>query len=330
MLVANVVHFAQPGGDCLVVFAQLGQHVRRLDIVGFVVEDTPGARDVADRTQRGAAELADALGDRVGLRAELVGLRVEHAVVCAQVRPAHAPVETFRLYVEREHVGQHAVHRGGSVLRGGRLEVDRHQPRRSWAGLRNARVDRRFAGLVPGFFIVVPFRCTHRADDDRAHGQSRLSGQGRGILGRTMLHCRLIGSGHLNSSRKVTPALDLASSVAMGCSQGGTCRSGLPARGAIRCRRQPSFAYDTSGSTDPGAMTPSACTPTLSSHSIFFVQRESLRAAVKAPDDAWNAAPPCRRSVRHRSPSRSRRVPPCTCTCGYTASWRRSAMRSGS
>ena len=64
MLVADVMNFAQPGGDRLVVFAQLGPNVRRLDIVGIVVEDTLGARDVADRTQRGAAELANAFGDR--------------------------------------------------------------------------------------------------------------------------------------------------------------------------------------------------------------------------------------------------------------------------
>ena len=64
MLVAHVVHFKQPGGDRLVVFAQLGQPVHRLDTVGIVVEDTLGARDVADRTQRGAAELANAFGDR--------------------------------------------------------------------------------------------------------------------------------------------------------------------------------------------------------------------------------------------------------------------------
>ena len=64
MLVADVVHFTQPGGHRLVVFAQFAQHVRRLDIVGIVVEDTLGPRDVADRTQRGTTELANALGDR--------------------------------------------------------------------------------------------------------------------------------------------------------------------------------------------------------------------------------------------------------------------------
>ena len=59
-----------------------------VDEVGVVVVDALQARDVADRAERGAADLAHALGDVVGHGEDLVGLLVEQQVVVAEVRPA--------------------------------------------------------------------------------------------------------------------------------------------------------------------------------------------------------------------------------------------------
>ena len=42
------MRLAQAGGERLVVLAQLGQHVQRLDVVGIVVQHALRARDVAD------------------------------------------------------------------------------------------------------------------------------------------------------------------------------------------------------------------------------------------------------------------------------------------
>jgi hypothetical protein len=85
-------------------------------------------RDVADGAQRGAADLAHALGDVVRGRQDLLGLLVEHLVVVAEVRPRHVPVEVLGLEIEREHVGQQRRERarqiGGGVggQGGGRIQ----------------------------------------------------------------------------------------------------------------------------------------------------------------------------------------------------------------
>src|SRR6185437_826655 len=49
MLVAEAVRFSQARGELLVVSAQFGQHVQRLDVLGIVVQYALRARDVADR-----------------------------------------------------------------------------------------------------------------------------------------------------------------------------------------------------------------------------------------------------------------------------------------
>src|SRR6202007_2557272 len=59
-LVAHVVRLAQPGGQRLVVFAQLGEHVGGLDILRIVIADALHAGDMTDRAQRRAADLANA------------------------------------------------------------------------------------------------------------------------------------------------------------------------------------------------------------------------------------------------------------------------------
>src|SRR5579871_2774942 len=39
MLIAHIVHLAQSGGERLVVLAQLGEHVERIDILGIVIRN---------------------------------------------------------------------------------------------------------------------------------------------------------------------------------------------------------------------------------------------------------------------------------------------------
>src|SRR5215469_18202549 len=86
VLVANRVGFAQARRQLLVVVAQFGKHIQRRDEVGVVVQHTLQAGDVADRAQRGAADLAHALGDVVGGRENLLALLVEEEMVVAEVR----------------------------------------------------------------------------------------------------------------------------------------------------------------------------------------------------------------------------------------------------
>src|SRR5882757_8870123 len=100
-----------------VVVAQLGQHVQRRDIVRVVVEHALLARDLADGAQRGAADLAHALGDVVGRGKNLLGLLVEQQVVIPEMRPRHMPVEVLRLDVQGEKIGQQRGQRGRKVAR---------------------------------------------------------------------------------------------------------------------------------------------------------------------------------------------------------------------
>ena len=109
---------AHGGDQRLVVGAQLGQHVERIDIVGVVVGDALQPGDVADRMQRGAADLAHPLGDIVGDGEDLVGLLVEHQMIVAEMRSADVPVEVLGLQIKREHIGEQRVERAGDIAAG--------------------------------------------------------------------------------------------------------------------------------------------------------------------------------------------------------------------
>jgi hypothetical protein len=50
VLVTNIVCLAQPGGERLIVLAQLGQHVQRLDVVRVVIQNALEPGDVADKS----------------------------------------------------------------------------------------------------------------------------------------------------------------------------------------------------------------------------------------------------------------------------------------
>ena len=87
-----------------------------VDVFGVVVRDTLQVRDLADGADRGAADLAHALGNGVGHGEDLIAVLVEQQMVIAEMRPAHVPVEILRLEVQREHVGQQRVERARNIF----------------------------------------------------------------------------------------------------------------------------------------------------------------------------------------------------------------------
>ena len=111
MFVAHVVCFAKASGQRFGVIGQLGDHVQGLDIFRIVIEYALIAGNVADRSQRKSANLADSLCDWISHREKLVGVLIEKQMVIAEVRTTHVPVEIFGFQVEREHVSQNGVHR---------------------------------------------------------------------------------------------------------------------------------------------------------------------------------------------------------------------------
>src|SRR5215813_3252633 len=74
VLLGDAVRLAQARREPLVVLAQLGEHVRRSHVVGVVVLHALQTADLADRSQRGAAELAHALRHRIRRGVDLVGV----------------------------------------------------------------------------------------------------------------------------------------------------------------------------------------------------------------------------------------------------------------
>ena len=73
---------------------------------------------MADRAQRGAADLADALGDVVGGRENLLGLLVEEEVIIAEVGARYMPMEVLGLQVKRKHIGDQNIERAGNLRHG--------------------------------------------------------------------------------------------------------------------------------------------------------------------------------------------------------------------
>src|SRR6185437_13193888 len=118
LLAAKIVGAAHAGDQCLVVLAQFAQHVLRRHEVGVVVLDALQASDMADRAQRGAAQLAGALGQFVGHFENLLRLLVQQQVIVAEMRSADMPVEILGLQVKGKDVGQECVERAGNVAAG--------------------------------------------------------------------------------------------------------------------------------------------------------------------------------------------------------------------
>ena len=88
---------------------EVAQHFQGADERLVVVLDRLQLGDMADRPQRGLAELAHPFGQRVDHGVDLVAVLVEQQVIVAEMRPAHVPVEVLGLEVEGEGVGGEAV-----------------------------------------------------------------------------------------------------------------------------------------------------------------------------------------------------------------------------
>src|SRR5215813_14204060 len=125
VLLANRVGLAQARGQLLVVVAQLRKHIQRGDEVRVVVQHALQAADVADRAQRGAADLAHALGDGVGGRENLLALLVEEEMIVAEVRAGYVPMEILGLQVKRKHIGEQDIERAGDLRHGVGAQVGR-------------------------------------------------------------------------------------------------------------------------------------------------------------------------------------------------------------
>jgi hypothetical protein len=104
MFVAHVVRFAQPRCERFVVVRQLGEHVQWLDVFSIVIEHSLSTRDLSDRMQGEAPDLANAFRDDVGHGEELLGVFIEKQMIIAEVMPAHMPMKIFRFQIQREHV----------------------------------------------------------------------------------------------------------------------------------------------------------------------------------------------------------------------------------
>src|SRR5215467_14844520 len=125
VLLANRVGLAQARGQLLVIVAQLRKHIQRRDEVSVVVQDSLQAADVADRVQRSAADLADALGDGVGGRENLLAMVVEEEMIVAEVGTGYMPMEILGLQVKRKHIGEQDIERAGNLRHGVGAQVGR-------------------------------------------------------------------------------------------------------------------------------------------------------------------------------------------------------------
>ena len=115
MLFADIVDFTQARRQVLVVVAQFGKHIQRVDIIRVIVQHALQARDMPDRTKGSSADLADALGDGIRHGEKLVALLIEHEVIVAEVRTADMPVEVLRLQIECENVCENGIERAADI-----------------------------------------------------------------------------------------------------------------------------------------------------------------------------------------------------------------------
>jgi hypothetical protein len=86
VLIAQLMNGSHRGRELSIVLSQLCEHVLRRHEVGVVVEQALEPRCMAERAQSRAAELAHALGDRVGHAEQLVRLLVQDQMVIAETR----------------------------------------------------------------------------------------------------------------------------------------------------------------------------------------------------------------------------------------------------
>jgi hypothetical protein len=93
VLVGDLVGHAHVVDLRLIVVHELQQHIDRGNVVLVVVLDPLQLRDMPDRADGGAADLACPLGQDIDAGCELFALLVEQEVVVAEMRAADVPVE---------------------------------------------------------------------------------------------------------------------------------------------------------------------------------------------------------------------------------------------
>src|SRR5499426_4563693 len=92
---------------------------------------------MADRADRGAADLACPLGQNIDASCELIALLVEQEVVVAEMRAADVPMEVLGLHVERKRVRDQGIQRGRYFAHALGWQVTRGiEPSRSSAGFK--------------------------------------------------------------------------------------------------------------------------------------------------------------------------------------------------
>src|SRR5262249_31896636 len=96
----------------LIVVHELQQHIDRGNVVLVVVLDPLQLRDMPDRADCGAADLACPLGQNIDAGCELIALLIEQQAVVAEMRAADIPMEVLRLHVARKRVRDQGIQRG--------------------------------------------------------------------------------------------------------------------------------------------------------------------------------------------------------------------------
>src|SRR5262245_22428953 len=96
----------------LIVVHERQQHIDRGNVVLVVVLDPLQLRDMPDGADRGAADLACALGQNIDTPCELIALLIEQEVVVAEMRAADVPVKVLGLHVERKRIRDQGIQRG--------------------------------------------------------------------------------------------------------------------------------------------------------------------------------------------------------------------------
>jgi hypothetical protein len=95
----------------LIVRHQLPEHVLRRNKILLIVLDPLQARDLPDRTDGGAADLANALGQNVDAALQRLRLLVKEEVIAAEERAADVPMKILGLDIDRKRIGQETVQR---------------------------------------------------------------------------------------------------------------------------------------------------------------------------------------------------------------------------
>ncbi len=100
VLVRELVGFAHVLDLSLVVVHEFVEHIDGPHIVLVVVFDALQLRDLSNRADRGAADLAGALGEDVDTAFQLLGLLVEQEMIVAEMWSADMPMEVLGLDVD--------------------------------------------------------------------------------------------------------------------------------------------------------------------------------------------------------------------------------------